>query len=426
MHKSKRRLPNALQNALILLLLASALFLVLRTGLIRTDALDGMFAAPSAGAPQSTEALTGAPQPIHIAARTGGACSAWLNETTGGNVFEDFAPPLAEALASAANSTAVDETEFRRALENDSIYYDFTTSLPLSLLSRVLGSSMAENSSLSARVLLLSSLQDATAALYAWDPEQNAYCRWDTGVPSDSLSETAQRHSGSAAEFAFLLDAPYSALSPYTLLYTGAAETPNNLTAKGAAEDEVNELLTALEFNVHSNTRYPESNGTEVIVQGTHTLRLAPDGTASYSGGTDIPALLRVEYAGESATLSECADAAWHVASTLLASRIGDATLYLRAAESDGDGSAKIEFGYLLDGYPILFPEDCAVKMQIENNAITAFTLHLRAYTRSDAADALLPVLQAAAAAQGADAPELFRGYYDDGSDTLPPRWLRR
>ena len=122
MHKSKRRLPNALQNALILLLLASALFLVLRTGLIRTDALDGMFAAPSADAPQSTEALTGAPQPIHIAARTGGACSAWLNETTGGNVFEDFAPPLAEALASAANSTAVDETEFRRALENDSIY----------------------------------------------------------------------------------------------------------------------------------------------------------------------------------------------------------------------------------------------------------------------------------------------------------------
>jgi hypothetical protein len=61
-----------------------------------------------------------------------------------------------------------------------------------------------------------------------------------------------------------------------------------------------------------------------------------------------------------------------------------------------------------------------------ENSEITTFTLHLRSYSLTDKTGTLLPVLQAAAAAQDVGAPELFSGYYDDGSDTLPPAWLRR
>ena len=58
---------------------------------------------------------------------------------------------------------------------------------------------------------------------------------------------------------------------------------------------------------------------------------------------------------------------------------------------------------------------------------ITAFTLHLRSYTISDQSRALLPSLQAVAAAWDSDTPrELFCGYYDDGGDTLAPGWLRR
>lgn len=423
--KSKRRFQGALQNVVILCLILSAGLLLLRTGLVRTDALNSMISTVSyPGSPQQDGTINTL-QPIHIAVRSSGMCSGWLNETTGGEVFEDFAPLLSEALGSASNAAAVDAAEFRRALENDSIYYDFTASLPLPLIRQWLGSS-GSSPRYSARSLLLSSLQDATAALYAWDPEQNAYYRWDTTVPSDSLLNTAERHSGSALEFAFLQEAPYHTLTPYTLMAQDRVSL-YDLSAKTAAAEDANALLTALEFNVHSHSRYPESNGTEVVVQGMRTLRFVPDGTVLYSGGDDGVSLLSVEHRGEEATLTECTDAAWRAASTLLRDQTGAATLYLSSASSDESGSATLQFGYLVNGYPVVFPEDYAVQIQIENNVITAFTLHLRSYTVSDQSRTLLPSLQAVAAARDSDTSrELFCGYYDDGSDTLAPGWLRR
>lgn len=422
--KNKRRLQGAVQNIIILCLIVSAFYLLMRTGLIRTEALSSVFSGVSPSAASSQNGTINTPQPIHIAVRNGGLCSGWLNETTEGEIFEDFAPLLTEALGSASNASAADAAEFHRALENDSIYYDFAVTLPLSVLSQWLGSS-GDKAQFSARTLLLSSLQDATAALYAWDPETDAYYRWDTTVPSDSLLNIAEKHSGNSLEFAFLLDAPYDALSPYTLILQNRVSL-NELTAKTVASEDTDAILTALEFNVHSNTRYPESNGTEVVVQGMRTLRFVPDGTVLYSGGDDGVSLLTVEHQGENASLRECTDAAWRAASTLLHDRIGAASLYLRSAVTDGKGNAELLFGYMVDGYPVVFQDDYAVRFQIENNVITAFTLHLRCYTVSDKSRTLLPALQAAAAAQGDTARELFCGYFDDGSDTLVPCWLRR
>ena len=252
--KNKRRFQGTLQNIVILCLILSAGLLLLRTGLVRIDALDNMISTVSyPGNPQQDETINSL-QPIHIAVRGSGMCSGWVNETTGGEVFEDFAPLLSEALGSASNAAAVDAAEFRRALENDSIYYDFTAALPLSLIQQWLGSSNGSSPQLSARALLLSSLQDATAALYAWDPEQNTYYRWDTTVPSDSLLNTAERHTGTPLEFAFLLEEPYNALLPYTLIIQDRVSL-YDLSAKTTAAEEADALLTALEFNVHSHSR---------------------------------------------------------------------------------------------------------------------------------------------------------------------------
>ena len=171
--KNNLRLRNMLQNALILLLTASALFLFLKTGLVRTGDLRHMFSSVSQAAVPSDSAGANWQFPLQIAVRSGGECRAWLDQTTTGDIFEDVGPLLTEALGSANGVTAVDEEEFRRALENNSIYYDFKTALPLSLLAQTLGSD--ESPHVSARALLLSSLQDTTAALYAWNPEENTY-----------------------------------------------------------------------------------------------------------------------------------------------------------------------------------------------------------------------------------------------------------
>ena len=151
--KNKRRLQGAVQNIIILCLIVSGLYLLMRTGLIRTEALSSMFSGVSSSAAPSQNGTINTPQPIHIAVRNGGLCSGWLNETTDGEIFEDFAPLLTEALGSASNASAADAAEFHRALENDSIYYDFAVTLPLSVLSQWLGSS-GDKAQFSARTLL--------------------------------------------------------------------------------------------------------------------------------------------------------------------------------------------------------------------------------------------------------------------------------
>lgn len=423
--KNKRRLQGAVQNIIIVCLIVSAVFLFSRTGLIQPDTLNHFFSGVSQPSSSPQDQKINVQQPIHIAVRVGSECTGWLNETSSGEIFEDFGPLLTEALGSASTVTSVDETEFRRALENDSVYYDFTATLPLPLLEQWLGGS-DESPLSSARALLLSSLQDNSAVLYSWNPDNDTFYRWNTTVPADSLLSAAEKHTGSALEFAFLSDAPYNNLAPYTLICQDRT-TLYELSAKTVAQAECeSEILTALEFNIHSNSRYPESNGTEVIVQGMRTLRFVPDGTVLYSGSEDGVPLLNVEHQDENATLAECTDAAWQMASTLLRNHLGDASMYLRSVSTDGNGNAEVLFGYMVVGYPVVFQDDYAVKIQIENNTITSFSLHLRSYTLTEKSSTLLPVLQAAAAAQDENAHELFCGYYDDGSDALLPCWLRR
>ncbi len=420
----KRRLQNSTQNVVILCLIVSAFCLLLRTDLIHPEALDGIFSAVSSPNTSAQSGTLNTSQPIRIAVRSGGACSGWLNETTDGNIFENFAPLLTEALGSAENMEVVDAVEFRRALENDGIYYDFTVALPLSVLSQWLSSSDID-SRFSTRALLLSGLQDTTAALYAWDPETDTYYRWSTTVLTDTLLNNSAKYEGSPMEFSFLQDAPYNTLAPYTLLPQDRVSL-YELSAKTVASEDADTILTALEFNVHSNTRYPESNGTEVVVQGLRTLRFVPDGTVLYNGGNDGVSLLSVEHRGDNASLHEHIDAAWRTANALLHEQIGAASLYLKYAAADHNGNAELRFGYMVNGYPVMFQDDYAAKFQIENNTITAFTLHLRNYTVSEKSCTLLPTLQAAAAARDDTARELFCGYFDDGSDALSPCWLRR
>lgn len=425
--RTNRRALNIAQNLIIVCLIVSALALLLRTGLIRNDTLQAVFSTVSssvsspAGNDQSSIVL-----PLRIAAHTGGECRAWLNATTADEVFEDFGPILVEALDSAGSLSEVESEEFRLALENDSVYYDFTTTLSLSMLDQWLNGS-GSSPRVSARSLLLSALQSDHVILYAWNAETDAYYRWDTAVPADSLSSTIEKQAGTTAEFAFLCGEPFTGLAPYTLICQEPVVMHDLTSSSGIPDEEIDALLTQLEFNVHSNARYTESNGTEVIVQPPQTLRIVPDGTIVYNGstGNDIP-LLTVKRSDDNATLAECTDAAWHLANALLSERLGDASLYLISVASDQDGNAEILLGYMADGIPIEFQEGYAVRIEIKANVITGFSLHLHSYALSDKSTTLLPVLQAAAAAQGAEQVELFSGYLDDGSDTLSPCWLRK
>lgn len=425
--KTNRRLQNAIQNFLIVFLICSALFLLTRTNLLRSDLFSDMLF----GVSQGTIYLSGGSDnhglpvelPVHIAVRSGGECRSWQNETTSGAVFEDLGSFLTEAIGSASGSTEISSEEFRRALENDSLYYDFTTTLPLPLLAQWLGETDSAPQ-VSARALLLSGLPDSTGTLYAWDSTQNRFYRWNTSVPSDTLLSTVGKHSGRISEFAFLSDAPFRDLAPHTLLCSDRISLFSLNAGNALISAEEDPILSQLEFHLY--TQYTESSGTTVITQGSRTLRFFPNGTVSYHGEEEDIPLLQVSSEEEEPVTAEYMDAAQKVAETLLLSRIGDATLYPLSILCDSQGNAEVSFGYMINGYPIAFRDSPAVKITMKDHTITNITLHLRNYSLTATSSALMPVLQASAAAQSDPARELFPGYLDDGNELLSPCWLQK
>lgn len=171
MRPTDRHVQNRIQNVLIVCLVLSALFLLSRTELIGPDTFNRLFTSSVYSTENTNASQTSAQLPVRIAVRTGGVCQAWTGETTGGNVFEDLGPLLTEALGSASDGTTVDEKEFQRALENNSIYYDFTTTLPLSLLGRLDRRAARTHRRPRRARCCCPSLQDGSVTLYGWDPE---------------------------------------------------------------------------------------------------------------------------------------------------------------------------------------------------------------------------------------------------------------
>lgn len=422
--RNKHLARNAIQNVIILLLIISAVFLIFCTGLVRTDSIDQMLlnVTPSTGTQSNT--TQSAALPVRVAVRSSGQCHVWTNETTGGDLFEDLGPVLIEALGSAKDGAPVDASEFHRALENDCIYYDFTVSLPLHILSKWIGSTETSFQS-NARAFVLSGLQSNTLSLYSWDSSSDTYYCWSTSVPVESMLTNTDKYIGSAGEFAFLCSEPYNTLMPYTFIVSDRMSLSDLSTTTPGDESVKNDIMTALEFNIHSsNSYYTESNGTEVVSQGSRTLRFSPDGTVVYNGSDEDIALLRITQSDDPPSLAECAGAALDIVNTLLANRIGDAALYLSSASGDRHGNATITFDYIVNGYPIVFPGKHAVEITVENGMITHISMQLRTYTLLDTTTTLMPTLQATAALQTDTLSELFPGYYDDGSDALSPCWL--
>jgi hypothetical protein len=187
-------------------------------------------------------------------------------------------------------------------------------------------------------------------------------------------------------------------------------------------------LLSLLDFNVHTESRYQLSNGTEVIVESPRSLRIRPDGTIEYSGDEHTASpLFQVYSASAVPTAAEAVLAAWNLTEALFSGTdFSSTTLYLTHIEKTADGYT-MKFDYLVGGLPVYFPdESSAMTVTVRNGAITGFTLRLRQYTLSEETYTLLPIRQAAAIAAGYTTPYLTVGYADNGGAALHPGWLAR
>lgn len=406
---------NRLQNIAICLLALSAVALFAQ---IQLTALGR--SQLTAGPAETVQGVTGSlaefASPLRVAVTNSFGRSGQGRSTT--SDASALVLLLGEALGTAGPASIVPETAFRELLDGECIYFDFTVSLPLSVLSALLGAEVSPSlASLSARRLILAA-SHSSVQLYFQD-ESVYSCT--TSVLGSALLSVLDSYQSSSASFAFELGEEYTSLDPYTL-FTDELSGYHTLSASNPLAD-TDTLLRQLQFNPHTNNRYVDSvDGTEVIIENDRTLRIYTDGTVTYQSG-DGDRSFPVSAVGETPTAVEAAAAARSLAESVLSP--GEASLCLRGIQQNSGGWL-VSFGYQADGVPILFSnETSAAELLIQNGSIVSFTLRFRSYSATDSPSVLLPVRQAAAIAQHRySGAELTVTYVDTGSDSVSAQWV--
>lgn len=419
-----------LQNLAILLLSLSMLFLAANLPLFGTLSNRSLLDLARNRLEQESFAMIDAPAAPRLAfpvrmvytnsfARLGADALTTLSDE-----FELAGTYLGEALGSANGAARVSEADFLAALRGEGLYFDFTTELPVELLSELLGVTVSAPELTSVRRMLLCPASDGDATLYVQDGALLHY-RFFTAVSSGALTDFLASQSGSSADFAFLLGEGYEQLSPYTLVFSDPSPRVS-LAASNFLSGGDDEFLRRAGFNTHAENRFTESSGTVIVREVSSTLYLRPDGTVDYQGSDAAPdSIYFVPAALAGApTLTEAASAAQALVTTLLQNELGDAALYLSGVQNPG-GLYELTFDLMADGTPIRFPDGAhAVSVTVEGQHVSAFRLKTRRYTLTEESSLLLPVALSAAVARVYDGTELIVAYVDTGLESVSPVWI--
>ena len=422
-----KRLRNALQNLILVLLTVSALFLLTRLPSLRgiqwgSRVQDLLSSAPAAS-PREPAGLPLEMLPSVQLLVTGDSeygRYGRLNIPAEDPVLQTVTPLFQEALGSATEVGLTADASLREALDGAGFYLDLTpsASLPLTALEPWLG----ELSSLerTVRALALTAGEEGFAQLYLLEPEGGIYL-YETALPVSAVRIACEGFPPNGACFSY--ETNYGSLEPYTLLIAQAEALPD-LNAELPAGYSTYNLLTALDFNAHTLSRYFESSGTEVVEESPRVLRISPNGTVDFvSRGESGSHLFHTP--GEAPALPEGLAAGWRLAEALTEGT-GASPLRLRTAEETEDGYV-LRFRYEADGTPVIFSdEEDALTVAFSGGQITAFSYRCRAYTLAEegAVSNLLPASMAQAMAAIYPDACLSVGYEDSGAGPLTAQWL--
>ena len=416
-----------LQNIAITLLAVSAVLLFIRTQsymLSPDDSIVGnLFQAGTSGtdtSSQSAAAALSAPVRVAVSGTYGRYGDITLSTGDTDQFGRLLSPLLSEALGSGQSFSPCTQTDFLSALSRSSICYDFLEPLPLSVLSMLVGLDGAAESDIQARYVAISVL-DSTVSLLVWDGA-DTFLQCETAIKASRLQDVISSYELGNAAFAFDLshsDPVFENISPCSLFVSPMPQF-QTLNVSSSAGD-TSALLSALGFNPYANTRYTESNGTQVVMEGDQTLRLSPGGQLRYQSGT-YPTLSVAK--GDEPSLEEAVQGAWELLHTLLSGHLGSAAPYLSQATRSGDTTV-LSFGYHVDGMPIRFADDTpAAQIRLRGSAVLSLSAAVRSYTLSGDSAVPLPLKQASAIAALDPGKGLSLAYVDDGSSVCELTWL--
>ena len=444
MERNKKiRAIEACKSVLIVLLTLSALYLAAQTplaaplrGLFREEggsAVPGQAQGDGQGAGALPMAMV-----VNLPAETGEApsvpegakgvrCGLRYDQAACQELFQRVAGPLAETMSSAGAPEPVDRDQWEQALTRRmGVYMDFQGQVPMPVLAGWLSGGDVPLTA-SVRRLVLAVREDGLELYYRDEETGSCYrCRSEVADPF-SLAEALTGWVDNGAFYAFESEL-YRDLDPDTLLLPDAPAPASYAAANpmSAGQETFQALVEDLGFSLNSTSFY--STDEQVARSGDDSVRLSAQGMAQYqyegrSGGGLFPVLRQ----GEAGALFDSVETCRQTALSALASRCGEARLYL-ASVREADGGWEIEFGYSLNGIPVITEAGPAARFLVRGSEIVQFSLYLRSYTPGGSVCLVLPPRQGAAAlaASGPEGSELLLTYTDSGADALTAGWSAR
>lgn len=416
-HRHRR---DFIQNIVITVLAVSAVLLFAQTQIYSLGSGDGfrrLFlgdAQSGISASSVQEHALSAPVRLAVSGPYGryGSITASIGED------ETLRGLLREVLGSTGTFTACGREDFLQSLRSTSVYFDFLSPLPLSVLADMTGTSGPVSPS--ARCLTVSGQEDPVS-LFLWDGG-DSYLRCTTAVSLKNLEQIAGQYEMGNAVFAMDLvesDPHARELDACSLFLKETPELPS-LSAETPDYSE-SLLLADLGFNPNTKNRYTD-NGTEVISESGRSLRLRPDGNIIYQSGGD--STLSIEATGEHPTLAEATAGTGTLLNSLLEPTAGDEVLYLTGVRQNGS-RILLTFGYQVHGVPVRFSDGGnAAEVTLEGTTVSTLSLRIRRYSETESASLLLPLRQAISIARRHAGSQLSIGYADHGGGTVDADWL--
>ena len=434
-----------LKDVLIILLTISALWLAAQTplvtplrGLLREE---GRQTAPGQvqGDSRSSGALpmamvanipvgAGLPDSFSVPEGTEGIrCGLQYDQAACQELFQQVAGSLVEALSSAGEPERIGRQQWESALTSSlGVYMDFQGQIPMPVLAGWLSGGDTPLTA-TVRRLVLTVWEDGVDLYYRDEKSGNYYrCHSEVADPF-SLAGALSGLTDNGAFYAFESDY-YRELDPDTLLFS-QMPAPAVYTAANpmsAGQETLRALVQDLGFSLNSTSFY--STDEQVARSGDDSVRLSDRGVAQYQyEGREGGGLFPVLSQGEAGTLFDSVETCRQIALSAMGTRCGEARLYLMSTQATQQGW-EIDFGYSLNGIPVLTESGRAARFVVEGGEVVQFSLYLRSYTNNGAASLVLPPRQGAAAlsARGLSGEELLLTYTEAGGDTLTAGWSAR
>ncbi len=417
---SHKRFNEILKDALIVLLLLSAVFLGWKSRLFgnssaRTgDVFTLLGGLTSTGEAEAGDAeLTEASKPLCIVlTNAAGHYGVKYDMDEINALYKKTVLIFSEALGTAAEAQKVSEDAWRAALKCEGVYYEYMTPVRLSVLDGWYGSEISGSwADFYVRRLCVIA-GDGQNTLYFMDD--------DTGDFYASAADTSDRITGVTETtavnntfFACELDGKLQSPTDYTVLQVDVAEYPIVDAGNPLADGETLKSVLLNLGNSEQNS-YTEGDA-KVFPDEDFNIRVYSDGTLVYTRtgkfektAADMDESGAVELARQ------------QVAGTIGSYCGSDTAVYFNSVE-ENDGVYNVTFSYVVAGGIVHLPADrYAAVVTVSNGIITNMELYFRTYTLTGETVQLLPEVQAAAASDGS----FSLWYADDGSRRVEPLWI--